>query len=150
MPEPITIGIIAFFKWMAAHTAIHGATAAAGAHTAAVSTHAVGAHALGLHAAGTGLAAGTAGVHLTPAVVLGTTIAASTVGGITFVNIYNNLLDDVYNQAKRGLRGMPSPAERRQVLDSAYRAARAELVRKGILTPAHQAEMSWIYRAVAA
>lgn len=133
MPEPITIGIVAFFKWMAAHTAIHGATAAAAAHPA-----------------GTGIAAGAVGFHLTPAVVLGTTIAASTVGGITFVNIYNNLLNDVYRQAKRGLRGMPSLAERRQILDSAYRAARAELVRNGILTPANQAEMSRVYRAVAA
>jgi hypothetical protein len=150
MPEPITIGIIAFFKWMAAHTAIHGATAAGAHGVAAAGTHAAGAHVLGAHAAGTGLAAGTAGFHLTPAVVLGTTVAASTVGGITFVNIYNNLLNDLYSQAKRGLRGAPSLAERRQILDSAYRAARAELVRRGILTPVNQAEMSRIYRAVAA
>jgi hypothetical protein len=149
MPEPITIGIIAFFKWMAAHTAIHAA--AAGAHgAAAAGTHAAGAHVLGVHAAGTGLAAGTASFHFAPAVVLGTTIAASTVGGITFVNIYNNLLNDLYSQTKRGLRGAPSLAERRQILDSAYRAARAELVRSGILTPANQDEMSRIYRAVAA
>lgn len=59
MPEPITIGIVALFKWLAAYTAIHGATAAAVAHPA-----------------GTGLAAGAVGFHLTSAVILGTTVAA--------------------------------------------------------------------------
>src|ERR1700745_1293654 len=124
MPEPITIGIAALIKWIAAHHA--GPTTPAG---------------VGAHASGTAAIAGVAGSHLTPAVVFGTTIAASTVGGITFINIYNHLLDAFSKQAKGGLRGMPSTADRRQILDSAYRAARAELVRKRILTPVNQADM---------
>jgi hypothetical protein len=156
MPEPVTIGLIALFKWASAHLAVHGAAAAAGTHTlaAAGTTHTLAAagttHTLA--AAGTThtLATAAVGFHLTPAAVLGTTIAASTVGGITFLNIYNNLLDDVYSQAKRGLRGMPSAAERRQIADAAYRAAKAELERKHIMTPESQAEMSRVYLALAA
>jgi hypothetical protein len=155
MPEPVTIGLIALFKWASAHLAVHGAAAAAGTHTAAtaatVHTLAAAGTTHTLAAAGTTHPLATAaGFHLTPAAVLGTTIAASTFGGVTFLNLYNNLLDDVYSQAKRGLRGMPSAAERRQIADAAYKAAKAELERKRIMTPESQAEMSRIYLRLAA
>jgi hypothetical protein len=141
----ITIGIVAIVtKWLAAHGVIAGAAV----HPAPVAAagHAIGAG----HVAATGTAlAGHAGLHLTSAVVLGTTISASTFGGITFISLYNNLLNDAYKRAKHGTRAMPTRDELRQIADAAYRAARAELERKGFLTPAYDADISRIYHAIA-
>lgn len=141
----ITTGIVVIVtKWLAAHGIIAGAAA----HPAQVAAagHAIGAG----HIAATGTAlAGHAALHLTPAVVLGTTISASTLGGITFVNLYNNLLNDAYKQAKHSARGTPTRDELRQIADAAYRAARAELARRGRLTSADDADISQIYHAIA-
>lgn len=137
----ITIGIVTIItKWLAAHGVIAGA---AGHGAGPVAGHVVAAK-------GTALAAGHAGLHLTPTVALGTAISASTVGGITFVNLYNNLLNDAYKQAKHGMRAWPTRYELRQIADAAYRTARAELERKGILTPDSTADISRIYRAISA
>jgi len=137
MPEPFTMIVLAA-KWLATHTA---AAHAAGVHAAtahAAAGHAAGAHAAAGHAA-TAHAAGHAG--LTTA-VLGTPIAASTVGGVTFLNVYKRVVDDVYDEVKSGRRPKPSPEEMREISRVAYEMTRAILEEKNILiTDADRDEM---------
>jgi uncharacterized protein (DUF697 family) len=142
MPEPFTMIVLAA-KWLATHTAaahaagVHAATAhAAGVHAAGV--HAATAHAAAGHAA-TAHAAGHAGLTTT---VLGTPIAAATVGGVTFLNVYKRVVDDVYDEVKNGRRPKPSPQEMREISRVAYEMTRAILEEKNILmTDADRNEM---------
>ena len=92
MPEPFTMIVLAA-KWLATHTAV--------AHAAGV--HAATAHATAGHAATVHAAAGHAGLTTT---VLGTPIAASTVGGVTFLNVYKRVVDDVYDEVVRAVGGL--------------------------------------------
>jgi len=111
------------WKWLTAHGIIAHAVTAKG--TAAAARPAVAGH--------TGLTA----------TFLGTPIAASTIGGITFLNVYNHLMNDVYEQVRRGWRACPSPHEMREISRVAYSKARAALEADGILlTYADQIEMS--------
>jgi len=128
MPEPFTMIALAA-KWLATHTAA--------AHAAGV--HAATAHAAAGHVATAHAAAGHAG--LTTA-VLGTPIAASTVGGVTFLNVYKRVVDDVYDEVKSGRRPKPSPQEMREISRVAYEMTRAILEEKNILmTDADRNEM---------
>jgi hypothetical protein len=121
--EPITTVLAC--KWLAAHgIAAHAATAK------------------GTVAAARPVAAGHTGLTAT---VLGTPIAATTIGGITFLNVYNNLVNDVYKQVKRGWRANPSAYEMRVIGRVAYDEARAALEADGILlTYADRIEMDWL------
>jgi hypothetical protein len=126
--EPITTVLV--WKWLAAHGIIAHAVTAKG--TAAAAGPA---------------AAGHTGVTAT---VLATPIAASTIGGITFLNVYNHLVNDVYKQVKRGWRANPSPHEMREISRVAYDKARAALEADGILlTYADRIEMNWLRMNVA-
>jgi hypothetical protein len=128
MPEPFTMIALAA-KWLATHTA---AAHAAGVHAA--TAHATAGHAATVHAA-----AGHAGLTTT---VLGTPIAASTVGGVTFLNVYKRVVDDVYDEVKSGRRPKPSPQDMREISRVAYEMTRAILEQKNILmTDADQNEM---------
>lgn len=128
MPEPFTMIVLAA-KWLATHTAV--------AHAAGV--HAATAHATAGHAATVHAAAGHAGLTTT---VLGTPIAASTVGGVTFLNVYKRVVDDVYNEVKSGRRPKPSPQDMREISRVAYEMTRAILEQKNILmTDADRNEM---------
>ena len=67
--------------------------------------HAAAGHAAAGHAAAGHAAAGhAAAAHAGLTTILGTPIAASAFGGITFLDVYKNLVDDVYDQVKLGLR----------------------------------------------
>ncbi len=101
------------------------------------------------HAAAGHAAAGHAAVgHAGLITILGTPIAASTFGGITFLDVYKNLVDDVYKQVKRGLRPKPSPHEMREISRVAYDEAREALKSTGILTDDDQTEMDSLKRQV--
>jgi len=131
--EPITM----FFagKWFAAH--------AAAGHAAAA--HAAAAHAAAAHAAAGHAAAAHAGLTT----ILGTPIAASTIGGITFRDVYKRLVDDVYDGVRKGLRSEPSPQEMREISSLAYEKAREALKDKRILlTAADRDEMDSLKRQV--
>jgi hypothetical protein len=151
MPEPVTVGIflgIAKLFGMITHSAaVHTAAVhTAAVHTAAVHTAAV--HTAAVHTAAVHTAAvnGTAqGIHFSLPALLGTTVAVSTFGGITFVKLYGNLLDDLYKEVKRRGRRMPTRFEAKRVLDQAYSNARAQLEAEGFLTPADQREMNKVY-----
>jgi hypothetical protein len=138
MPEPFTMIVLAA-KWLATHTA---AAHAAGAHAATVHAaagHAATAHAAAGHAATAHVAAGHAGLTTT---VLGTPIAAATVGGVTFLNVYKRVVDDVYDEVKSGRRPKPSSQEMREISRVAYEMTRAILEQKNILmTDADRNEM---------
>jgi hypothetical protein len=128
--EPITM----FFagKWFAAHAvAAHAAAGHAAAGHAAAGHAAVG-HAAAGHAAVGHAAAGHAGVTT----ILGTPIAASTIGGITFRDVYKRLVDDVYDGVSKGLRSKPSPQEMREISSLAYEMATEALKEKQILLKA--------------
>ena len=119
MPEPFTMTFLAV-KWLGAHLA--------GAHAAG---HAAAAH---------------AGLTTT---ILGTTIAASTIGGITFINVYKRVVDDVYDEVKKGRRPKPSPQEMREISDTAYEMTLVVLKEKRILpTAADRNEMDSLRRKV--
>jgi len=79
------------------------------------------------------------------ATVLAIPIAASTVGGITFLNVYDHLANDVYKQVEQGWRANPSHGEMREISRVAYDKARAEVESDGILlTYADRIEMNWL------
>ena len=110
MPEPFTLTV---FATIAAHGLFsHGA-----AHgTAAVVAHAAAAKgAAAVAAKGTAAVAGHAAAgHLGTAALVGATITASTLGGATFLNVYNNTLDDLYKNLKRRWKRVPTPGERQR------------------------------------
>jgi len=81
--------------------------------------------------------------------LVGATITASTLGGATFLNVYNNTLDDLYKNLKRRWKRVPTPGERQEVLAAAYRNTRQELSSRGILSHADKREMRRIYLALA-
>jgi hypothetical protein len=74
--------------------------------------------------------------------VLGIPIAAVTVGGITFINVYKHAVDDVYDQVKKNLRAKPSAQEMREIRRLAYETTQAVLIENNILiTVADRNEM---------
>lgn len=124
--EPITMTLA--WKWLVAHGIIGHAASTKGA--AAATGHTAAVHAAAVH---TGLTA----------TILGTPIAASTIGGITFLNVYKKLVEDVYDQVKRGWRARPSSYEMREISRAAYDGAWAALESRGIiLTHADRSEMN--------
>jgi hypothetical protein len=166
MPEPFTLTIFATIaaKGLLSHGAVHGTVAIAHAATAKGTAIAAGhaATAKGTaiaagHAAtakGTAIAAGHAaaghvGSHLGPATLLATTIAASTVGGAMFLNVFNHTIDDIYEAVRRGFRRAPTRRELHDITQTIYRNTRLELSRKGILTHADDKDMRRIAFALA-
>jgi hypothetical protein len=90
-------------------------TKAVAAHAAAA--HAAAAQATAAHAAAAPAAVVTGIAGTAHAFVFGTQIEATTLAGITFVNLYNNVLNDLYKRFKRGL----SPEQIRVARDYSYR-----------------------------
>lgn len=137
MAEPVTLGIV-IVKLLG--VTAHGAAAKG---TAAVAGKGLIVH--GTVAKGAAITAGH-GLHLSLPVLLGAAIPTSTVAGVTFVKLYGNLLDDLYNEVKRQGRQMPTRFEAKRVLIVAYRQAKAQLEAKGFLTPRGLREMDEVYR----
>jgi hypothetical protein len=79
-------------------------------------------------------------------VLLGATIPASTFAGMTFVKLYGNLLDDLYEDLKRRGRQMPTTSEAKRVLDVAYIQAKAQLIAGGYLSPGSLRDMDNLYQ----
>jgi hypothetical protein len=136
MVDPITLSIYWLAKVFAAHSATAAPTAAV--HTAAVHTAAV--HTAALHTAipRTFTAPHTAALHAMAlhtraASILATPIPATTVAGVTFVNIYNEMTKDAYKIIKAQFkRSWLSRDEKLAILDSAYKATSRRLRERGI------------------
>lgn len=118
MPEPITISICCLVKAITAHSAT------------GLAFHQSAAHAASAHAA-TGLAVYRPAAHA--ASILGMPIAATTFGGVTFLDVYSEMVKDAYEVIKAQLkRPWLSPHERLAVADSALAETRHILQQKGI------------------
>ncbi len=124
MPEPFTLTVFAtiaahgLFSHGAAHgtaaVVAHAAAAKGAAAVAAKGTAAVAGHAAAGHLGTAAVAGHAAAGHLGTAALVGATITASTLGGATFLNVYNNTLDDLYKNLKRRWKRVPTPGERQR------------------------------------
>jgi hypothetical protein len=113
MPEPITISICCLVKAITAHSATGLAVHQSAAHAA------------------TGLAVYRPAAHA--ASILSMPIAATTFGGVTFLDVYSEMVKDAYEVIKAQLkRPWLSPHERLAVADSALAETRHILQQKGI------------------
>ncbi len=124
MLEPITFSIYCLVKAITAHTAT--------AHTATgLAVHQSAAHAASAHAA-TGLAVHRPAAHAVS--ILSMPIAATTFGGVTFLDVYSEMVKDTYEVIKaQFMRPWLSTHERLAVADSALARTRQILQQKGII-----------------
>ncbi|MHC3470334.1 hypothetical protein ACYF6T_16645 [Streptomyces sp. 7R007] len=125
MVDPITATIALIAKSALA------AKGAGAAHAVYYGSHA-GASAAAAHG---GLHAGAVlgGIAHQAGGILAVKVAATTVAGVTFLNLYRRATDDAYDVVKRRFgRTWLSPNEKREILDSAYTAAKNDLQARGI------------------
>jgi hypothetical protein len=143
MIDPISLAIVKIIAFLAHGGAAHTATTTALGHVAA--THTATTTALG-HVAATHTATTTALGHGAMS-ILALPVAATTIGGVTFLNVYHEMTNDAYSAVKEGFkRLLLSPQEKRQVLDSAYSETQRRLRAKGIfITEATMREANKLY-----
>jgi hypothetical protein len=126
--EPVTLVICVKVCAVAHQTAAHRAAAHLAARSAAAhlaAAHAA-AHGAGAHAAKAVHEAGLRGTHPVSPLLAELAAGAATIGTLTFVHVYDDLLDEVWEKVKKRGRDIPVKVLRKK-LNHAYQLTKMAL-----------------------